>query len=143
MNEFKTVLLAVLPVFGIALIGIFVRKSNWLTEEADKSLLRLTINLLTPCLIFDSVLQNQALKQIDNLVLAPAIGLPMQLVTGYKGTADVRLAFGSGEVNGICNSWESFKATWSKELSSGELVMILQNVAKPHPDQPKLPLAIN
>jgi hypothetical protein len=28
-------------------------------------------------------------------------------------------------------------------LSSGELVMILQNVAKPHPDQPKLPLAIN
>lgn len=75
MNEFKTVLLAVLPVFGIALIGIFVRKSNWLTEEADKSLLRLTINLLTPCLIFDSVLKNQALKQIDNLILAPAIGL--------------------------------------------------------------------
>src|ERR1044071_5798164 len=45
-------------------------------------------------------------------VLAVAIGLPMQLVSGYKGTADVRLAFGSGEVNGICNSWESFKATW-------------------------------
>ena len=76
-------------------------------------------------------------------VLAPAIGLPMQLVSGYKGTADVRLAFDSGEVNGICNSWESFKATWSKELSSGELVMLMQNVAKPHPDQPKLPLAIS
>ncbi|MBM4262258.1 MAG: hypothetical protein FJ145_12625 [Deltaproteobacteria bacterium] len=76
-------------------------------------------------------------------VLAPAIGLPFQLVTGYKGTADVRLAFGSGEVNGICNSWESLKATWSKELASGELVMILQNIPKAHPDQPKLPLAIN
>ena len=76
-------------------------------------------------------------------VLAPAIGLPMQLVSGYKGTADVRLAFDSGEVNGICNSWESFKATWSKELSSGDLVMLMQNVAKPHPDQPKLPLAIS
>jgi hypothetical protein len=34
-------------------------------------------------------------------VLAPAIGLPMQLVYGYKGTADVRLAFGSGEVERI------------------------------------------
>jgi tripartite-type tricarboxylate transporter receptor subunit TctC len=76
-------------------------------------------------------------------VLGAAIGLPFQLVSGYKGTADVRLAFNSGEINGICNSWESFKATWSKELSAGEVVLVLQNVAKPHPDQPKLPLAIN
>jgi tripartite-type tricarboxylate transporter receptor subunit TctC len=76
-------------------------------------------------------------------VLGAAIGLPFQLVSGYKGTADVRLAFNSGEVNGICNSWESFKATWSKELAAGEVVIVLQNVAKPHPDQPKLPLAIN
>ena len=76
-------------------------------------------------------------------VLGAAIGLPFQLVSGYKGTADVRLAFNSGEINGICNSWESFKATWSKELSAGEVVIVLQNVAKPHPDQPRLPLAIN
>lgn len=76
-------------------------------------------------------------------VLGPAIGLPFQLVSGYKGTADVRLAFNSGEINGICNSWESFKATWSKELASGDVVIVLQNIAKPHPDQPKLPLAIN
>ena len=76
-------------------------------------------------------------------VLGPAIGLPFQLVSGYKGTADVRLAFNSGEINGICNSWESFKATWSKELAAGEVVIVLQNIAKPHPDQPKLPLAIN
>ena len=76
-------------------------------------------------------------------VLAAAIGLPFQLVSGYKGTADVRLAFNSGEILGVCNSWESFKATWSKELSSGEVVIVLQAVAKPHPEQPKLPLAIN
>ena len=76
-------------------------------------------------------------------VLAVAIGLPMQLVSGYKGTADVRLAFDSQEILGVCNSWESFKATWSKELSSGDVVIVLQNVAKPHPEQPRLPLAIN
>jgi tripartite-type tricarboxylate transporter receptor subunit TctC len=76
-------------------------------------------------------------------VLAVAIGLPMQLVSGYKGTADVRLAFDSQEILGVCNSWESFKATWSKELSSGDVVIVLQNVAKPHPEQSKLPLAIN
>ena len=70
-------------------------------------------------------------------VLAVAIGLPMQLVSGYKGTADVRLAFDSQEILGVCNSWESFKATWSKELSSGDVVIVLQNVAKPHPEQSK------
>jgi len=76
-------------------------------------------------------------------VLAATIGLPIQLVSGYKGTADVRLAFHSGEVQGVCNSWESFKATWRKEVDAGDIVLVLQNVAKPHPDQPKLPLAIN
>jgi tripartite-type tricarboxylate transporter receptor subunit TctC len=76
-------------------------------------------------------------------VLAAAIGLPMQLVSGYKGTADVRLAFNSQEILGVCNAWESFKATWRKELDAGEAVIVLQNTAKPHPEQPKLPLAIN
>lgn len=76
-------------------------------------------------------------------VLAATIGLPIQLVSGYKGTADVRLAFNSGEIQGVCNAWESFKSTWSKELASGEAVLVLQNTAKPHPEQPKIPQAIS
>ena len=76
-------------------------------------------------------------------VLAATIGLPIQLVTGYKGTADIRLAFHSGEVQGVCNAWESFKATWSKELAAGELNIVAQNIPKPHPDLPKVPLVIN
>ncbi len=76
-------------------------------------------------------------------VLGAAIGLPFQLVSGYKGTADVRLAFNSGEIQGVCNAWESFKSTWRKELDAGEVVIVLQNTAKPHPEQPKLPQAIN
>ncbi len=76
-------------------------------------------------------------------VLMATIGLPVQLVTGYKGTADVRLAFASGEVQGVCNSWESFKSTWRNELESGNLLIVAQNIAKPHPDLPKVPLVIN
>src|SRR4249920_1651836 len=76
-------------------------------------------------------------------VLAAAIGLPMQLVTGYKGTADVRLAFNSGEVQGVCNAWESFRSTWRNELDSGNLVIVLQTVAKRHPEFPNVPLAID
>ena len=76
-------------------------------------------------------------------VLAATMGFPFQIVSGYKGTADVRLAFNSGEVQGICNSWESLKATWSKELASGDIVVILQTTGKSHPDLPRIPLAIN
>ncbi len=41
-------------------------------------------------------------------VLMATIGLPAQLVSGYKGTSTVRLAYDSGEVQGVCNSWQSF-----------------------------------
>ena len=76
-------------------------------------------------------------------VLMATIGLPAQIVSGYKGTADVRLAYGSGEVQGVCNSWQSFTATWPNELKSGDLVMILQATAKSHPELTKVPLAIS
>jgi len=75
-------------------------------------------------------------------ILMATIGLPVQLVSGYKGTADIRLAFNSGEVHGVTNSWESFKATWRKERDSGDLVIVLLNSPKPHPDLPNVPLAI-
>lgn len=76
-------------------------------------------------------------------VLAATIGLPMQLVTGFKGTADVRLAFNSGEVQGVCNAWESFRSTWRNELDSGNIVVVLQTIAKRHPELPNVPLAID
>ena len=76
-------------------------------------------------------------------VLAATIGLPMQLVTGYKGTADIRLAFAGGEIQGVCNSWESFKSTWSKELSAKELVIIAQALPKSNPELTHVPLTIN
>jgi len=74
MNEFLTVLGAVVPVFGIAGVGLLIRKLNWLTEEADQSLLRVNINLLLPCLILDAAIGNPALSRLSNLVLAPAVG---------------------------------------------------------------------
>jgi hypothetical protein len=74
MNEFLTVLGAVVPVFGIAGVGLVIRKLNWLTEEADQSLLRVNINLLLPCLILDAALGNHALSQLSNLLLAPIVG---------------------------------------------------------------------
>jgi tripartite-type tricarboxylate transporter receptor subunit TctC len=89
---------------------------------------------------FGGIASGSGSDDIPNILKA-TLGLPIQLVSGYKGTADVRLAFNSGEVQGISNSWESTKSTWRKEIDSGEKRIILQATLKSHPDFPKLPVA--
>jgi len=91
---------------------------------------------------FGGVATGSGTDDFPNL-LRVTIGLPTQMVSGYKGTADVRLAFNSGEVAGLSNSWESTKSTWRNELERGDLKLIVAATLKPHPDLPKLPLAIN
>jgi len=71
-----------------------------------------------------------------------ALGLPIQLVTGYKGTADVRLAAESGEVAGGCWGWDSVSVTWRKALDSGDAVVVLQANRRTHPDLSQVPQAI-
>jgi tripartite-type tricarboxylate transporter receptor subunit TctC len=65
-------------------------------------------------------------------ILKDALGLPIQLVSGYKGTSQ-RLAADSGEVDGGCWSWESIKVTWKKGIESGAVNVLVQVAPKPHP----------
>src|SRR5206468_2701146 len=90
---------------------------------------------------FGGVATGSGTDDFPNLLKA-TISLPIQMVSGYKGTADVRLAFNSGEIMGLSNSWESTKSTWKKELESGDLIPVLQTANKPHPELAKVPLAI-
>ena len=77
-------------------------------------------------------------------VLKEAIGLPIRLITGYKGTADMRVAVESGEVDGLCGlSWASARATWRKSIESNFVSIMLQSAPKPHRDLPKVPLTIS
>jgi tripartite-type tricarboxylate transporter receptor subunit TctC len=81
----------------------------------------------------------------DNAVriVKAALGLPIQIVMGYKGTADIRLAVESGELAGGAWGWYSMRATWRKALEMGDVVVVLQAAPKPFPDLPNIPLAIN
>jgi tripartite-type tricarboxylate transporter receptor subunit TctC len=73
-------------------------------------------------------------------VLRAALGLPIQLVSGYKGMAEIRLATEAGEVAGTC---VGPRTVWQKALETGEVVPALQVTPTPAPDFPKIPLAIN
>ena len=76
-------------------------------------------------------------------ILKAAIGLPIHLVTGFKGVADIRLAAEAGELAGGCWGWETIKLMWLKAIESGDVVILLQLLPKPNPDLPQVPLAID
>jgi len=76
-------------------------------------------------------------------ILKAALGLPIQIISGYKGTADMRLAAESAELAGGCWSWDAMRVMWNKSLQSGDAVVMLQAVPQAHRDLPKVPLAID
>ncbi|MCU0792890.1 MAG: AEC family transporter [Opitutaceae bacterium] len=74
MPGYWSLLELVLPVFAVIAAGAAARRANWLKPEADESLLKLVVNLLYPCLIFDHVLGNAALRSPGNLLYGPLLG---------------------------------------------------------------------
>lgn len=79
----------------------------------------------------------------DTKLLAAATGFPMQLIEGYKGTADIRAAAETGEIEGTCAfGWQSAKVTWAKALQAGQVHVVLQTTLEPHPELKGVPLAV-
>ena len=62
------------------------------------------------------------------------LGANLKVVLGYKGTADVRMAIDSGEVDGLFNSYTSLKITSFEKMKSGEWVLLAQLSEKPIKD---------
>lgn len=77
------------------------------------------------------------------MVLKAALGLPVQVVSGYKGPTEILLAVEGGELAGVCNAWGSLKVTSIRAIEAGDLVVVVQAVPHAHPELPRVPLAIN
>ena len=71
------------------------------------------------------------------ILLRDVLGGNVKLVTGYKGTSNIRLAMEAGELNGMFNAWSSLKASNWAQIQSGEWLVLLQISEKPIPDLPK------
>lgn len=70
-----------------------------------------------------------------------ALDLNLKMVDGYDGTAKIRLAMDSGEVDGICGwGYESVRATAWDRIESGEYVVITQVSEEPLQGLEKAPL---
>jgi len=80
MNEWQTMLSAVASVFLVVIAGAFARGRDWLTEEADQTLVRLTIWMLYPALILDTMGSNDRLFSTNSIFIAPVIGFALPVL---------------------------------------------------------------
>lgn len=91
MESFGILFAALLPIYGLMGAGAVARMAGWLSEDMDRNLIRLIVNLLIPCLILDSMVDNEALRRWDNLLLPPLIGFGAVAVGCALGYAAARL----------------------------------------------------
>src|SRR5688572_9047462 len=78
-STYATLLGAVAPVFVVVACGFAMRRLGKIQPEADRSLFRVAVNFLYPCLIAHTVLGNPALQNVGNVLLAPVVGAALLL----------------------------------------------------------------
>jgi predicted permease len=99
MMSYGQIFLVILPVFAVFALGALLRRANWITESAEGSLFNLVVKVTTPCLIFESVVGNAALRDPRNLVFAPLAGFVLTLLgiaVGYLVGKSLGLGVGTG-----------------------------------------------
>lgn len=70
------------------------------------------------------------------ILLREALNANIKVVTGYKGSADIRLAIESGEIGGFFNPWSTVKPSSLDKFNSGDWAVIAQLADQPLPDLP-------
>ncbi len=74
MPTYGQLLLLILPVFALVAVGVILRRRHWVEGPAEASLLRLVVAVCYPCLIFDAVVGNAAMRAPGNVWLPPLAG---------------------------------------------------------------------
>jgi malate permease and related proteins len=99
MMSYGQLFLTILPVFAMIALGVGLRRSQLITETAETSLFNLVVMVATPCLIFESVATNPALRQPGNLLLPPLLGFGLTLLSmgiGWYVARGLGLTIGHG-----------------------------------------------
>ena len=138
MPTYWQLLLLILPVFALIAIGVVIRRVHWVEGEAETSLIRLVVNLCYPCLIFESVTGNNALREPANVLLPPLVGFCTSALSialcFYVGRKALGLTVGTGLrtfalATGICNygylPLPITAAIWGRETQG---VLMVHNV---------------
>jgi tripartite-type tricarboxylate transporter receptor subunit TctC len=68
-------------------------------------------------------------------IIKRTTGARFEIVSGYKGPADLFVAMERGEIDGICGiDWSALKAQQPDWLREGKLNLLVQGALPPHPE---------
>ena len=67
------------------------------------------------------------------MALSRLLGMKFRLVSGFAASSDIFLAMERGEVEGMCESYDSVALRHADWLADGRLRILLQGGEKPHP----------
>jgi tripartite-type tricarboxylate transporter receptor subunit TctC len=82
---------------------------------------------------------------IDMAILArDQLGFKFKIVTGYKGSADTKLAMERGEIHGIFgNTWSALKSETPEWIAQKKVRILVQHGFNRHPELPDVPLFLD
>ena len=78
---FETILAHTIPIFLIVAIGLVVRRTGVVNDEAQNSLMRLILNVLYPCFILSKVIGNDVLDSGSIVAVSMGLGTGMILLS--------------------------------------------------------------
>jgi tripartite-type tricarboxylate transporter receptor subunit TctC len=144
--------LIVAPLFGGEFAKVDAAKLSWVGSIAKGN---------TVCVTWHT----SAIKNWDDLLKKPSVfggtgrqdvrytqaamiknmfGADMKIVTGYKGSSDLRIAMERGEVDATCgDSWTSLKSTAADWLRDNKINILVQFAIESHPEIRDVPLLID
>lgn len=80
INNFQTPFTAIVAVYTVIVLGMICRKCGAFSRETTDSVLKLVVNVLTPCLIVSKTLSNPAFNDIRNIIYPPITGMVVILI---------------------------------------------------------------
>jgi predicted permease len=107
----RELFILILPVFAVIAVGVAIRRVRWIEETSEPSLIRLVVNVCMPCLVFDTIVGNPALRDPGNLLLPPLAGFvttSVNFAVAYFAARRIGLTKGDGLRTfalsaGVCN----------------------------------------
>ena len=98
--NFLEIVIHTLPVFLMVGVGYLIRQLNVITDESEKSIVRLVVNVLYPCFILTKIPGNQSLQQLSVVFTALTAGFVLTL-TGLLVSRMVGGAFKIKKTDGL------------------------------------------
>ncbi len=79
LENFLEIVIHTLPVFLMVGVGYLIRQLKVITDESEKSIVRLVVNVLYPCFILTRIPGNQSLQQLSVVFSALTAGFVLTL----------------------------------------------------------------